>query len=123
LGNTSYAWKDYIESGVHAPFGTDCPVEGLNPMRGIYCAVTGCDTKGNGPAWPQQILSREQALFGYTAAGAYASFDENVKGMIKPGMYADFIVVDRDLMTCADHEILDAKVISTYINGKKVFER
>ena len=123
LGDTSYAWKDYIESGVHTPFGTDCPVEGLNPMRGIYCAVTGCDTKGNGPAWPQQILSREQALFGYTAAGAYASFDENVKGMIKPGMYADFIVVDRDLRTCADHEILDAKVISTYINGKKVFER
>lgn len=123
LADTSYAWRDYIERGIHAPFGTDCPVEGLNPMRGIYCAATGCDTKGNGPAWPQQILSREQALFGYTAAGAYASFDENVKGMIKAGMYADFITVDRDLLTCSDHEILDAKVTSTYINGENVYKR
>lgn len=121
LGDTSYAWKDYIESGVYAPFGTDCPVEDFSPMRGIYCAVTGCDTKGNGPCWPQQILSREQALYEYTAAGAYASFDENVKGMIKPGMYADFITLDTDLLTCPDSEILNAKVTRTYIDGRKVY--
>lgn len=121
LGDTSYAWKDYIESGVHAPFGTDCPVEDFSPMRGIYCAVTGCDTKGSGPCWPQQILSREQALYGYTAAGAYASHDEDVKGMIKPGMYADFITVDTDLLTCPDRAILGAKVTGTYISGRKVF--
>lgn len=121
LGSTSYAWKDYIESGVHAPFGTDCPVEDFAPMRGIYCAVTGCDTKGNGPAWPNQILSREQALYGYTAAGAYASFDEDVKGMIKAGMYADFITLDTNLLTCKDEEILGAKVTGTYVGGKKVY--
>ena len=121
LGDTSYAWKDYIESGVHAPFGTDCPVEDFEPMRGIYCAVTGCDTKGNGPAWPHQILSREQALYGYTAEGAYASGEEQVKGMIKPGMYADFITIDTDLLTCEDSEILGAKVTRTYIAGEKVF--
>ncbi|MBR5267293.1 MAG: amidohydrolase [Lachnospiraceae bacterium] len=121
LGSTSYAWKDYIESGVHAPFGTDCPVEDFNPMRGIYCAATGCDTKGNGPAWPHQILSREQALYGYTAAGAYASFDEDVKGMIKAGMYADFIILDTDLLTCADEDILNAKVTATYVGGEKVY--
>ena len=121
LGSTSYAWKDYIESGVHAPFGTDCPVEDFNPMRGIYCAATGCDTKGNGPAWPHQILSREQALYGYTAAGAYASFDEDVKGMIKAGMYADFIFLDTDLLTCADEDILSAKVTATYVSGEKVY--
>ena len=123
LGDTSYAWKDYIESGIHAPFGTDCPVEGLDPMRGIYCAVTGCDTKGNGPAWPHQILSREQALYGYTTAGAYASFDEHVKGMIKPGMYADFILVDTNLLTCADQDILGAKVNATYIGGECVYKK
>ena len=121
LGDTSYAWKDYIESGVHAPFGTDCPVEDFDPRRGIYCAVTGCDTKGNGPCWPHQILSREQALYGYTAAGAYASFDENVKGKIRPGMYADFITLDTDLLTCADADILNAKVTRTYIGGQKVY--
>lgn len=121
LGDTSYAWKDYIESGVHAPFGTDCPVEDFDPMRGIYCAVTGCDTKGNGPAWPNQILSREQALYGYTAEGAYASYEEHVKGMIKPGMYADFITVDTDLLTCEAEKILSAKVTKTFVAGEQVF--
>ena len=123
LADTSYAWKDYIESGVHAPFGTDCPVENANPMRGIYCAVTSCDTKGNGPAWPQQILSRRQALYGYTAAGAYTSFDEDVKGMVKAGMYADFITVDTDLLSCSDQALLSAKVTATWVNGEKVYQR
>ena len=121
LGDTSYAWKDYIESGVHTPFGTDCPVEDFDPRRGIYCAVTGCDTKGNGPCWPHQILSREQALYGYTAAGAYTSFDEDVKGKIRAGMYADFITLDTDLLACADADILHAKVTRTYIGGQKVY--
>lgn len=123
LGDTSYAWKDYIESGVHAPFGTDCPVESFDPLRGIYCAVTSCDTKGNGPAWPQQILSRQQALYGYTAAGAYSSMDENVKGQIKAGMYADFITLDTDLLTCPAEDILKAKVTRTYVDGQCVYQR
>ncbi len=123
LGDTSYAWKTYIESGVHTPFGTDCPVENFDPMRGIYCAVTGKDTRGNGPAWPRQVLSRRQALYGYTAAGAYASFDEQVKGKIRPGMYADFITLDTDLLTCPEEDILKAKVTSTYVNGTCVFSR
>ena len=123
LGDTSYAWKTLIESGVKAPFGTDCPVENFDPFRGIYCAATGKDTQGRGPAWPQQILSRQQALYGYTAAGAYSSFDETVKGKIQPGMYADFITLDTDLMTCADEDILKAKVTATYINGNCVFSR
>lgn len=121
LGSTSYAWKDYIESGVHAPFGTDAPVEDFNPMRGLYCAVTSRDLNGEGPFLPRQILSREQALYGYTAAGAWATRDEDVKGKIKPGMYADFITVDRDLLKCPERDILAAKVTATYIGGEKVF--
>lgn len=121
LGSTSYAWKDYIESGVHAPFGTDAPVEDFNPMRGLYCAVTSRDLNGEGPFLPRQILSREQALYGYTAAGAWATRDEDVKGKIKPGMYADFITVDRDLLKCPERDILAAKVTTTYIGGEKVF--
>ncbi|MCI7404570.1 amidohydrolase [Pyramidobacter sp.] len=121
LGSTSYAWKDYIESGVHAPFGTDAPVEDFNPMRGLYCAVTSRDLNGEGPFLPRQILSREQALYGYTAAGAWATRDEDVKGKIKPGMYADFITVDRDLLKCPERDILAATVTATYIGGEKVF--
>lgn len=123
LGDTSYAWKTLIESGVHAPFGTDCPVESFDPLRGIYCAATGKDMKGNGPAWPQQVLSRQQALYGYTAAGAYASHDEQVKGKIRAGMYADFITLDTDLLSCPAEDILTAQVQRTYINGRQVFSR
>ncbi len=123
LADTSYAWRTYIESGVHTPFGTDCPVESFDPMRGIYCAVTGKDTKGRGPAWPHQRLSRQQALYGYTAAGAYASFDEEVKGKIKPGMYADFITLDTDLLTCPEEDILKARVTAAYINGNCVYQK
>ena len=123
LGDTSYAWKTFIESGVQSPFGTDCPVENFDPFRGIYCAATGKDTQGRGPAWPQQVMSRQQALYGYTAAGAYSSFDEKVKGKIQPGMYADFITLDTDLLTCPEEDILKAKVTATYINGNCVFSR
>ena len=122
LTETSYAWKTYIESGVHAPFGTDCPVESFKPLPGIYCAVTSCDLKGNGPFLAHQRLTREQAIYGYTAAGAWASYDENVKGKIKPGMYADFIELDTDLLTCPERAILDAKVLRTYIGGKCVYQ-
>ena len=123
LGRTSYAWKTLIESGVKTSFGTDCPVELHDPRRGIYCAVTGCDTKGRGPLWPDQVLSRRQALYGYTAAGAYASGEERVKGRIEPGMYADFALWDTDLLTCPARELLTAQVLSTYINGECVFSR
>ena len=69
------------------------------------------------------MLSRQQALYGYTAAGAYCSFDEQVKGKIKAGMYADYITLDTDLLTCADEDILKAKVTATYINGNCVYSR
>lgn len=122
LGDTSYAWRTLIESGVHAPFGTDCPVESFDPLRGIYCAVTGCDLKGNGPVWPQQVLTRQQALYGYTAAGAWATHDEAVKGQIRSGMYADFITLDTDLRTCPAEDILKAKVTAAWIGGSCVYK-
>lgn len=121
LASTSYAWKTYIDSGVHTAFGTDCPVESFRPLPGIYCAVTRCDLKGNGPFLAEQRLTREQALYGYTAAGAYASHDEAVKGKIKAGMYADFITLDTDLLTCPAEALLRANVTRTYIDGTCVY--
>lgn len=122
LASTSYAWKTYIDSGVHTAFGTDCPVESFRPLPGIYCAVTRCDLKGNGPFLAEQRLTREQALYGYTAAGAYASHDEAVKGKIKAGMYADFITLDTDLLTCPAEALLHANVTRTYIDGTCVYD-
>ncbi len=123
LAKTSYAWKDYLDLGVHEAFGTDCPVENFKPMRGIYCAVTRRDTKGRGPYLPDQAVSRYEALYAYTAEGAYISYDENIRGKIKAGMEADFIAVDKNLLTCGDEEILSATVLKTFIAGECVYEK
>ncbi len=123
LAESSYAWKDYLDLGTHQAFGTDCPVENFKPMRGIYCAVTRKDTKGNGPYLPEQAVSRYDALYCYTAAGAYVSEDENIRGKIAPGMEADYIVLNKDLLECPEEEILSTAVLKTFIAGECVYER
>ncbi len=123
LAETSYAWKDYLDGGVHEAFGTDCPVENFKPMRGIYCAVTRKDCKGNGPYLPEQAVSVYDALYAYTAEGSYVSEDEDIRGKIKPGMEADFIIMDRNLLEVEYEKLLEAKVLGTYIGGECVFER
>ncbi|MBR5872614.1 MAG: amidohydrolase [Oscillospiraceae bacterium] len=123
LAETSYAWKDYLDLGLHEAFGTDCPVENFKPMRGIYCAVTRKDCKGRGPYLPEQAVSLYDALYAYSAEGAFVSGDEEIRGKIKAGMEADFIVLDRDLFEIPEEEILEAKVLKTFIGGEKVFER
>lgn len=123
LADTSYAFRDYMEEGVCTAFGTDCPVEDFDPMRGIYCAVTRRDLQGRGPYRPDQAVTRRQALYAYTAAGAYASRDEDWKGRIAPGFAADFITVDHDLLTCPAREILQTRVTRTFIDGKPVWDR
>lgn len=123
LADTSYAFRDYMEEGVCTAFGTDCPVEDFDPMRGIYCAVTRRDLQGRGPYRPEQAVTRRQALYAYTAAGAYASRDEDWKGRIAQGFVADFITVDHDLLTCPAREILQTRVTRTFIDGKPVWDR
>ncbi len=123
LAESSYVWKDYLELGVHEAFGTDCPVENFKPMRGIYCAVSRRDCKGRGPYLPEQAVSVYDALYAYTAEGAFVSGDEEIRGMIKPGMEADYIIVDKNLLGIPQEEILCAKVLKTFIGGECVFER
>lgn len=118
----SYRWCTMQELGIPQSFGTDCPVEGLNPMAGIHCAVTRRDFRGNGPFLPEQALSVQEALYGYTAAGAYASGDEAIKGKICPGMLADFILLDRNLFECQESELLHARVLATWLGGQCVYK-
>ena len=92
-------------------------------MRGIYCAVTRKDCKGSGPYLPEQAVSMYDALYAYTAEGAYVSGDEDIRGKIVPGMEADFIILDRDLFEIPEEEILEAKVLETYIGGERVYKR
>ena len=118
---TSYAWKAFLDAGVPLAFGTDYPVEPITPMRGLYAAVTRKNEAGTKSYFPENKISRGEALFAYTQGSAYAEFAEKRKGKLEPGFDADFIVVDRDLYTVDPPELLKANVLGTYVGGRQVF--
>ena len=119
----AYAWKSLAENGAAIAFGTDYPVEPLNPMEGLYAAVTRKDRLGeDGDGWfPEQKISMEKALEYYTIGAAYAQFMEDRKGMIKTGYLADIVITDKDLLTIPENEIMKTKVDYTITGGKIVY--
>ncbi len=119
----TYAWRSLIEAGSTLAFGTDYQVEPLNPMEGLYAAVSRKDRLGEeGEGWfPQQKLTMEEAIRYYTFGSAYAQFMDDRKGIIKPGYLADIVIVDRDLLTIAESEIMKTKVDYTITGGKVVY--
>lgn len=121
----AYSWHTMQSFGVHVPFGTDWPVEPINPYLGLYAAVTRQSTDGEpaGGWWPQERLTIQDAIRCYTAESAYASFEEKEKGQIAPGMLADLAVHSRDLLTIEPKEILQTEVLMTILGGKVVYER
>lgn len=121
----AYAWRSLIDAGATLAFGTDYPVEPLNPMEGLYAAVTRKDRLGEeGEGWfPLQKLSMEEAIRYYTLGSAYSQFMENRKGMIRKGYLADVVVLDQDLLTIPESEIMKTKVDFTIVGGKIVFRR
>ncbi len=121
----AYAWRTLIDQGNPVPNGTDSPVESYNPFLSMYCAVSRKDEHGQpeGGWYPGEAMTREEALRSYTTWGAYAGFEEQLKGSIEPGKLADFVVIDRDLMTCPEQEIKDIQVIKTILGGETVYER
>jgi predicted amidohydrolase YtcJ len=119
----TYTWKSFQEQGVKLAFGTDWPVEPLNPMIGLYAAVTRKDTLGypeNG-WYPEEIITIGQAIMAYTSGSAYAARNENWCGTLEPGKVADFVILNQDLFTCKPQEILSTKVLATYLEGKKIY--
>ena len=126
MADTSYAWKTLADKGVHVSFGTDCPVESCEPLPNIYTAVTRhCLTGDEQLTYrPEEGMSVYEAVRACTVEGAYASGEEDVKGMIREGMLADFIIPDRDLFSLADpEELRKIRILATYIDGEKVYER
>jgi len=122
LAETSYCWKTLLENGATVSNGTDCPVELPRALAGIQCMVTRATlAKPEQPYLPQQKFTVEQALQGYTAAGAYASFEETFKGKIAPGMAADFVVLGQNPFTVPESEIASIPVRATYVGGRQVF--
>ncbi|HEX8069154.1 MAG TPA: amidohydrolase [Pyrinomonadaceae bacterium] len=121
----AYAWHTMMAHYVHVPFGTDWPVEPINPYLGLYAAVTRQSTDGQPPGgwWPEERLTIVDAIRNYTAEGAYASFEERDKGQIVVGQLADLTVHTRDLLTIRPEEILQTEAAITILGGRVVYER
>jgi len=121
----AYSWHTFMAHGVRVPFGTDWPVEPVSPYLGLYAAVTRQNTEGEpeGGWWPEERLSIQDAIRNYTAASAYASFEESRKGQVATSMLADLVVHSRDLLTIAPREILQTEADITVFDGRVVYER
>jgi predicted amidohydrolase YtcJ len=121
---SSYAWRSFLDHGVKLAFGTDWPVAPLNPLPGLYAAVTRRTTDGKHPeGWiPEQKITLAEAIEAYTLGAAYAEFAENSKGSISPGKLADIVVLDANLFALPPEKIKDAGVVFTIVDGKIVYE-
>jgi len=122
----AYAWRKLLDAGARLAFGTDFAVEPLDPVEGLYSAVTrqSREKPGTPPGgWlPSQRLSMEEALSLYTASSAYAEFQEEVKGTLEPGKLADLVVWERDLLAVPPEQILQAKPVLTVVGGRAVYD-
>ncbi|HKA19630.1 MAG TPA: amidohydrolase [Blastocatellia bacterium] len=119
----AYAWRSVLKTGAHVPISSDFPGETLNPFYGIYAAVTRQDAQGkpDGGWYPEQRMTIQEALRGYTIEAAYAEFEEKDKGSIETGKLADLVVVSKSPIAIAPKELLQINVLMTFINGKLVY--
>jgi len=121
----AYAWRRFLSLGVHVPNGSDFPVENPNPLWGFYAAITRRDHEGHPPGgwFPDQRMTREEALTSWTIEGAYAAFEEKTTGSLAPGKLADFVVLSQDIMRIPPPEILKTRVTMTVVGGEIVYSQ
>ena len=116
----AYVWRSLLDSGAVVTNGTDAPVEDVDPIPSYFATVTRELPDGT-RFYPEQALTREEALYSYTMAAAWSAFEEDVKGSLTPGKYADIVVLTKDILTVPDEEIPDAEVAMTIVGGKVVW--
>ena len=122
LASSSYSWKRLMDLGATVSNGSDCPVEMPDVLAGIQCAVTRRDRQGRGPYLPEQAFTVRQALDSFTKWGAWASFEEDFKGRIAPGMAADFTVLGADPFGTPPEKLQDIPVAAVYLAGYPVYQ-
>jgi predicted amidohydrolase YtcJ len=118
----AYVWRNLINSGAVVTNGTDTPVEDIDPIANFYAAVTRRMADGSF-FYPEQKMTREEALKSYTVNNAYAAFEENLKGSLAPGKLADITVLSRDILTVPDDSIPGTRVVYTIIGGQVKYQR
>ncbi|EQB63166.1 MAG: hypothetical protein RBG1_1C00001G0745 [candidate division Zixibacteria bacterium RBG-1] len=122
----AYAWKSLLVNGAHLAFGTDWPVEPLNPLIGLYAAVTRKDPQNPEPGagwYRRECISLMEALKGYTIGAAYAEFQDSLKGSLEEGKLADMVVLSKDIFTLPPEEILKTQVEATIFDGQVIYVR
>ncbi len=118
----AYVWRKLMDAGSKIPIGTDVPVELIDPMANFYAAVTR-KLKDGTTFFPDQKMSRDEALRGYTMNGAFAGFEEGLKGSLAPGKLADITVLSHDILTCPEDDIPGTEVLYTIVGGKVLYRR
>ena len=121
-GEGAYVWRKLMDAGSTIPIGTDVPVERIDPMANFYAAVTR-KLKDGASFFPEQKMTRDEALRAYTLNGANAGFEEEIKGSLTPGKLADITVLSRDILTCPEDEIPGTEVLYTIVGGKVLYRR
>jgi hypothetical protein len=116
----AYVWRDLLASGAVVTNGTDVPVEDADPIASFHASVSRVMADGTA-FFPEQVMTREEALESYTLDNAYAAFEEDVKGSLTKGKYADIAVLSKDILTIPDAEIPQAKVVLTIVAGKILY--
>jgi hypothetical protein len=118
----AYVWRKLIDSGATVSNGTDTPVEDVDPLANFYASVTRRLADGT-PFFPEQRMTREEALRSHTLNAAYAAFEEGIKGSLAPGKLADVTVLSRNILTIPDEELLGTEVLYTIVGGKVMYRR
>jgi hypothetical protein len=119
----SYAWRSFLDHNVVLAFGTDYPVESINPFRGLYAAITRQNEAGTKTYQPQEKITLNEAIYAYTQASAFAENQEKQKGRLEPGFLADFVVLDHDITapTATPQQLLHTRVLRTVLNGETIY--
>jgi predicted amidohydrolase YtcJ len=114
----AYAWRSLLDQGVIVANGTDAPVEDVDPIKSFYASVTRKREDNGMEFFTEQSMTRQEAVYSYTLGNAFAAFEEKQKGSLRPGKYADIVILSQDLIRCTDDEILKTKVLYTIVDGK-----
>ena len=120
--DTSQPWRTLFETGAMITNGTDVPVERIDPIASYYSSVTRRMINGD-EFYPEHIMTRKEAMETYTINGAYSAFEEDIKGTLTPGKYADFVVLSKNLLTVDYREIPSAEVEMTFIGGELKYQK
>ncbi len=121
-GERTYLWRSFMDAGVPINNGTDVPVEDIDPLASFRSSVTRLTADGS-VFYPEQNMTRVEALRSYTINNAYAAFEEQYKGSLEVGKLGDVVVIDRNILTVPDDELADARIDMTIVGGKVRYER